>query len=477
MNKHFYNTVLSLTLLNTGVAVADTVFVEQNGRLIVEIESVAAVTDWHETNEFPGFTGSAAYLWTRPGTTGGQRAEPGAITYHFTINTPGNYEFRWRSRIGEGTNGTEANDSWVRFPTGSNIDGEHPLSGWTKGFMNQINAWSWRTVTVDHVGEVIRQHFTAGDHTLQIAGRSHGHVLDRFALFKYDQVNFNDGVFTNAPQSPHTGDEPNVVSIAPLSAPEPEPEPEPKQNGTPDTTETEMATTDVPAVQPVNPWQIPANLAEAGACNNGVISLSPLSAVNVDNNQIGASGDLQVNGAGQLALLKFNLSAVPATATSAALTMNVSDDAGAGAMLISAGSHSEWDNTDTTLLPDVSHSIRSYDGTWSEGTRYRFPFDPALIGGEVETLFLSMEQGADGISVISKGGIDEPRFQLTGPDTFCADYESNQAVLATRSADLESAQVPEAESGRDGGGSLHVLELLFMTLSLVALGKYFRREM
>jgi len=214
MNRFRYLIFLSATLLHPVSAFAETVFVEQNGRLIVEIESVAPVSDWNATAKFPNFTGEGAFEWTRGGTTGARNADAGALTYHFKINTPGNYEFRWRSRIGEGTSGTEANDSWVRFPTGSNIDEEQALNGWTKGFMNQLNAWSWRTVTVDFVGESIRQHFTAGEHTLQISGRSHGHVLDRFTLFKYDSVNFNDGTFTNAPQSPHTGDEIEVIEVA-----------------------------------------------------------------------------------------------------------------------------------------------------------------------------------------------------------------------------------------------------------------------
>ena len=474
MKKHLYITFLSFALLNTGVVAAETVFVEQNGRLIVEIESVAEVSDWHETVEFPGYTGSAAYLWSRSGTTGARNADSGAITYHFTINTPGNYEFRWRSRIGEGTNGTEANDSWVRFPTGSNVDGEHPLNGWTKGFMNQVNAWSWRTVTVDHVGEVIRQHFAAGDHTLQIAGRSKGHVLDRFVLYKYDQVNFNDGVFTNAPQSPHTGDDLHVVSVVPEPEPVAVSQPESTQGVSPDNTD---LITDESVIQTAQPWQVPANLRDAGECSDGVISLSPLNAISVNNSQIGNSSDLLLDGAGQLALLKFDLSSVPATATTAALTMNVSADAGEGALLVSAGNHSDWDDTDASLLPDVSHLIGSFNGTWNTGSRYGFSFDRTLVGSESVTLVVAMEQGANGISVVHSGGNDEPRLQLTGSDTFCADYKANLANLAVRETEEKKEVTPEVEAQSDGGGSLQLRELmlLLLTMSLTAVGKYIRR--
>ena len=148
----------------------------------------------------------------------------GTLTYRFRIEEAGNYELIWRSRIGIGTNPTEHNDSWVRFPTGQNVAGEQAINGWVKVFMNRINSWYWRAVTVDFVGRPIRQFFPAGEHTIQISGRSRGHAIDRIALFAYEDVRFSESLFDSLPQSPMSGGS----SPAPVpAAPEPEPAPAP----------------------------------------------------------------------------------------------------------------------------------------------------------------------------------------------------------------------------------------------------------
>jgi len=470
MNRFLHLTLLSVTLLlHTNQAFAETVFVEQNGRLVVEVESAAAISNWQPTAAFTGYTGSAAYKWTGAGTTGARNADRGALTYHFKINTPGNYEFRWRSRIGEGTRGTEANDSWVRFPTGSNVNGEQPLSGWTKGFMNQVGEWAWRTVTVDHVGETIRQHFTAGVHTLEISGRSHGHVLDRFVLYKDDDVNFNDGVFTNAPQSPHTGDEIEVVTVTP--------EPEPVTNTEP-TTNTDNMTDETPAVQLVHPWQISANQLIANECSDGVISLRPVSDITIDSNEIKNNDDLRIGSSGQSALLKFDLSSVPATANLAALTFNIGNDAGEGSIVLSAASHSNWNETDSSLLPDISHLIETINGTWRTADRYGLSFDYTLIGGESATLVIEMAQGANDITIVPSLGnderSDEPRLNISGTGDFCADYAAN---LSNQDSTTETDVGSQMQKKTEGGGSLQLFELLLLILSLATVaGQHRGRE-
>jgi len=470
MNRFLHLTFLSITLLlHSSHAVAQTVFEEQNGRLFVEVESVPAVPDWHLSNEFADFRGSGHLEWTGANNNNRGSAGEGTLTYHFTINTPGNYEFRWRSFIGEGTNGTEANDSWVRFATGSNVDGEQPLFGWTKAFMNNVGDWTWRTVTVDHVGELIRQHFTAGEHTVEISGRSRGHVIDRFVLFKYDDVNFNDAAFTNAPQSTWTGDEVVVANLAP-----PMPDQNTDVNAETDSTRAETDNTNIDDVDsqvpaPTPQYQVPANQLFANECSDGVISLRPASAITVESNEINDTGDLLLSDSGRSTMLQFDLSSVPATVTSGALTFNASADAGNGSVLLSAGSHSNWNETDASLLPDISHFIGSFNGIWTQDKRYGLSFDHTLIGTETVTLIMEMAQGSGDMSIVSSGGNDEPRLQLTGPATFCADYDANQiAKLAVPNTELTTNATPELETERDGGGSIQLLELLLLTSFLAA---------
>jgi len=79
--------------------------------------------------------------------------------------------------------------------------------------MNQTNRWYWRAATVDFVGRPIRQFFPAGEHTMQISGRSRGHAIDRIALYAYEDVNFSEPLFDSMPQSPMSG------ATAPAPAP------------------------------------------------------------------------------------------------------------------------------------------------------------------------------------------------------------------------------------------------------------------
>ena len=84
-------------------------------------------------------------------------------------------------------------------------------------------------------------------------------MIDRFVLFKYDDVNFNDAVFTNAPQSTWTGDEVVVANLAP-----PIPDQNIDVNAETDSTsaETDNTNIDDPDSQvpaPTPQYQVPAN--------------------------------------------------------------------------------------------------------------------------------------------------------------------------------------------------------------------------
>jgi len=57
--------------------------------------------------------------------------------------------------------------------------------------MNVIGEWSWNARTVDNAGRKIRQFFNAGEHVLEVSGRSRGHAIDRIALFHYNTNSFS----------------------------------------------------------------------------------------------------------------------------------------------------------------------------------------------------------------------------------------------------------------------------------------------
>ena len=222
-------TVIMLCAITTSVALADAN--ESGGLVVMEVESVSPAGDWTRRTGIRGFTGSSYYEWEGANAFGLASAGRGVLTYRFRINRAGNYQLRWRSRIAEGNNPTEANDSWVRFPTGRNVAGEQPINTWTKVYSNGLNQWSWGSVTVDHVGRPIRQFFRAGDHTMQISGRSRGHALDRIVLYHYPSVSFSAARFEQLPVSSEvTGSssrpEPEPV-VTPATVVEPTPAPTP----------------------------------------------------------------------------------------------------------------------------------------------------------------------------------------------------------------------------------------------------------
>ena len=230
--KPLHLLVLFVSVFLVNPSFADT-FVEEDGLLLFEAESQPATGDWELEQSIGGFSGSGYLRWDGPDAFAVGSAGRGTITYRFRIQRAGNYELRWRSRIARGNNNTEHNDSWVRFPTGRNVNGEQALSGWTKVFMNRLGEWSWRSSTVDNVGRPVRQFFAAGDHTIQISGRSNGHAIDRIALYDYSDSSISTSRFDSLSSS-GTSDTAAPIVPEPVTEPEPEPEPTPTPEPTPE---------------------------------------------------------------------------------------------------------------------------------------------------------------------------------------------------------------------------------------------------
>ena len=130
------------------------------------------------------------------------------------INTPGTYRFRWRNRIGAGSNSTEHNDSWLRFndatdfyaekngnriyPNGSgqtpNPNGSSS-NGWFKVYLSVSTNWTWSTQTSDNDAHQIFVEFDAvGIYTMEMSGRSKDHLIDRITLSNNatDPLNLNN---------------------------------------------------------------------------------------------------------------------------------------------------------------------------------------------------------------------------------------------------------------------------------------------
>ncbi|MFD1316405.1 hypothetical protein [Namhaeicola litoreus] len=181
---------------------------EKDGIIRVDIENTS-VTDngWKTENTLSGFEGEGYLVWS--GNDNFNTPGVGVIKFSVQINNPGTYQFVWSSRITQGTNNTEHNDSWLRIPDAADFYGEkagtgelvYPKgsgktpnpegsssNGWFKVYMNNLSEWFWRSNTNDNDPYNIFAKFdTAGVYDIEISGRSKFHAIDQFVLFKTDK--------------------------------------------------------------------------------------------------------------------------------------------------------------------------------------------------------------------------------------------------------------------------------------------------
>ena len=184
-----------------------------DGLVVIEAENLdISGTNWNITTNYGDFTGSGMLTWL--GNNNYSSPGNGLISTTIKINTPGTYRFRWRNRIGNGTNSTEHNDSWLRFPDASDFyaekngnriypkgSGQSPnpngagSDGWFKVYLSGTTDWTWSTRTSDNDAHNIFVEFdTAGIYTMEISGRSQFHLIDRTTLSNNasDPLNLNN---------------------------------------------------------------------------------------------------------------------------------------------------------------------------------------------------------------------------------------------------------------------------------------------
>ena len=421
------------------------VFLESNGLVVIEAESMPVVGPWELRSEVADFKGTGYLHWTGPIRLAPNAAvDNDAITYHFKIDNAGTYEFRWRSYIAGGDSALDSNDSWVRFPTGENVDGELELNSWTKAFQNQFGQWSWGANTEDHVNGgsgQLRQHFSAGEHYLQISGRSTDHAVDRMILFNTDMRGFAASIMDNAAESERTPSE----SQSENNSGEGSGNGEAEEGNDSDETTTETNDNFI-----VN-WLAADEAPEPGVCESGVLSVALSKQAYVDAGTLTHSDELRVDDVSRTTLLGFSLQDVPPAVTSAHLEMTVGKDNGYGTLTLGLGSHNDWqvgqpaDNT-----PDVSALINEYAGAWESGNRHALPIDPSLLNDETVSILLSMQSGADDMSIVVDDGLLAPTLVLNGDSSFCDQYNAN---VSAREAASESSTSTESENTTTDGES------------------------
>lgn len=179
----------------------ETVYLEEEGRVVIELEDGAGGL-WEATDALPGAIGGSFLQWT-----GGQRfavqtdEEIQPVTFKFRINRAGTYRMQLRSRQYDTAATFDAgNDSYFRFASGTTPDGFEDISRLTKFWVQDRQNWSWVTTAEPRHGVFfrdVRRTFEAGDHSIQIDGRSPRHAIDRLVLYHVPTVNFSARTFDN----------------------------------------------------------------------------------------------------------------------------------------------------------------------------------------------------------------------------------------------------------------------------------------
>lgn len=411
-------------------------WLESDGALVIEAESATLAEGWVLDTETPGFSGTGYLRWNGENHFRRQDAGVGTLSFRFTVESAGNYQLFLRSRITVGESTTEHNDSWARLVGGSDVPDEHPLSGWTKVYMNALDSWSWATKTVDEVGLPLRQHFDAGTHVLEISGRSRGHAIDRVVLLRYEERSYGAGALDALPVSDSTtsGESGDGDTDGDGGG---------TTNGGDDgnggeTTGGDDAGGEI--VQPYNAEEIATDEENgeriAGECSDDVLELEPLADVHETGIGYADAAALSVAGDGHRALLRFDLTGVPPF-VDAALRYTVAaenvpgegalgDDAaanaraGSGELAVRLGSHADWRADDEPgSAPHTLVELGTALAGWRVGVRHESTLTASLIQNAAITLLLETIPG-DTLSVVSsEDPARGPRLRLRGETGFC----------------------------------------------------------
>lgn len=466
MKYSISKTLLVSSLLVSGLscakAIADTdqIYLEEKGYVQFEAEDASIPADWVLGTGINGFRGNGYLEWTGQNYFSENNAGNGAIRYHFRIETAGNYELRWRSRIAKGDSNTESNDSWARFSTGSNVIGEEPLFGWTKVFMGEADVWSWSSRTVDQVSRPVRQFFTAGDHTVDISGRSNGHAIDRIALYRYPDMTFDSGLNGTLPLSLFIQEDGTIIDPNPTIDPTPVIVPEPVLS---ERVNVQLNTMNTDAM---NVASCTANTLILPATNSATLSNSNLAAIyNTD--------ELVILTEAQLVLLSFDLSLVPPF-SKADLSYTTGLNISNGAVDIYLGSHSDWPDDNNANTPNAIVKIATAQGGWDAQTRYKSEMNASLLPRELTTLILSGQPGSDALELgKSPDGIATPKLIISGNNNFCSTWEASlmeqeqeQEPEPEPSNTTDNESAPVARKSKGGGVAYWFGLLLLMRLSL-----------
>ena len=172
--------LILLTVLassSTTVQAQTQAYLESNGLVVIQAESVTPQGDWVIESSDQGYTGSGYLRWDGPNLFGTPNV--GTMAFTVYISDPGEYNVRLRmSHLGAPA-GDMWNDCWARMDEGTWSKALHPADKMDDGF-------TFDSILEPDFGvfESMRYTLSEGIHTLYLSGRSENLRIDRIHFYK-----------------------------------------------------------------------------------------------------------------------------------------------------------------------------------------------------------------------------------------------------------------------------------------------------
>ncbi|MFC2111626.1 discoidin domain-containing protein [Bacteroidota bacterium] len=177
-------------LCSTEECTESDVFEENDGYLVIDMESVVVPNANWSFRTGSGTLGDGFLEYIGPDHMSSE-VSSARMLYKIKISTPGTYQFLWRTRRGfDSQAADQENDSWLKISASKFYGTKNGATIDCSG--DFIKVWMQKT---DFLFECFGEHHgtngmaiyadfnSAGEYTIEVSGRSKGHLIDRMALF------------------------------------------------------------------------------------------------------------------------------------------------------------------------------------------------------------------------------------------------------------------------------------------------------